>query len=61
MLKANDHDPRVGTGPAGHVAIVTGVSGDTISTFNQSWANDTTARAKVSQKTDVLCFLHAGR
>ena len=57
VLKAND--PRMGTKGAGHVAIVMGVSGDTISTFNQNWANDTTARWKVSQKNDVLCSLHA--
>jgi hypothetical protein len=60
VLKANDHDPSVATGPSGHVAIVMGVSGDTISTFNQNWAYDRTARARVSQK-HVACFLHAGR
>lgn len=59
VLKANDS--HVGTGYAGHVAIVTGVSGDAISTFNQNWDNDRTASAKVSQKGDVLCSLHAGR
>ncbi len=61
VLNANDHDPRIATGPAGHVAIVTGVSGDSISTFNQNWDNDRTARANVSHTRDVLCFLHAGR
>jgi CHAP domain-containing protein len=61
VLRANDHDPRIATGPSGHVALVTGVSGDTISTFNQNWASDRTARATVSQSRDVLCSLHAGR
>lgn len=57
VLKPNDR--AMGTKDAGHVAIVTAVSGDTIYTFNQNWANDTKARAKVSQKNDVLCSLHA--
>lgn len=61
VLKANDHDPNIATGLAGHVAIVTGVRGDTISTFNQNWANDRTALANVSHTRDVLCFLHAVR
>lgn len=61
VLRADDKNPAIQTGDAGHVAIVTGVSGDTISTFNQNWANSTTARAKISQRRDALCFLHAGR
>jgi hypothetical protein len=58
VLRANDR--AVGTGAAGHVAVVTGVRGNTISTFNQNWAHDATAFGSVS-RSDVLCFLHAGR
>jgi len=58
VLHAND--PAAGTGSAGHVAIVTDVSGDRIATFNQNWAHDTTAFAHVSRARDVACFLRAG-
>jgi hypothetical protein len=58
VLKAND--AAIGTGAAGHVAIVTGASGDNVSTFNENWANDTTAFATISRSRDVACFLHAG-
>jgi hypothetical protein len=57
VLKAND--PAVGTGSAGHVAVVTAVNSDNIATFNENWANDTTAFATISRSRDVACFLHA--
>jgi CHAP domain len=58
VLKANDG--AVGTGAAGHVAVVRGTSGDSVETFNENWANDTTAFATISRSRDVSCFLHAG-
>lgn len=57
VLKA--WDDHAGTVDAGHVAIVTAVKGDAISTFTQNWNHDATAHATVSQKQDVLCYLHA--
>jgi len=53
VLKANDR--HVGTGSAGHVAIVTASRGSTISTFNQNWDHDRTAFGSVS-RDDVMCF-----
>jgi hypothetical protein len=58
VLKANN--PAIGTGSAGHVAVVTSLSGDSVGTFNENWANDTTAFASISRGRDVACFLHAG-
>jgi hypothetical protein len=57
VLHANE--AAIATGPAGHVAIVKGTSGDAVMTFNQRWANDSTAFATVSRRRDVACFLHA--
>jgi hypothetical protein len=56
----NANDSAIQTGSAGHVAIVTSVSGNSIGTFNENWANDTTAFATISRSRDVACFLHAG-
>lgn len=58
VLKANDS--AVQTGPEGHVAIVRSLSGDSVATFNENWANDSTAFATISRSRDVACFLHAG-
>lgn len=60
LVVLNARDAHAGTGISGHVAIVTGVKGDTISTFTQNWNFDATSHANVSQKQDVKCFLHAG-
>lgn len=60
LVVLNAWDDHAGTKEAGHVAIVTGVKGDVISTFTQNWGQDAKSRVNVSQKQDVKCFLHAG-
>lgn len=58
VYKAND--PFYGTGSAGHVAIIRGLSADgTLQVFNQRWGNEATAFVNGIRRDHAACFLHS--